>query len=458
MAQGIVCHTLNPRLFDDQLVFIANEAADRWLLVDVDQVPLVERLMPRLKFVLGVIVLTDRAHMPSSSSFCLLCYEDLLAAETPPADLGAFEWSERDESAPAGLCFTSGTTGDPKGVVYTHRSQVLHSMAVCLPDVLGLSSTSVILLVVPAFHANGWGLMSASLLAGSRLVMPGPRLDGASLHALITSERATLAAAVPTVWMGLLSHLQSTPGASISSLKRVIIGGAAVPEAMLLAFERDYGVSVCHAYGLSECSPLLTLNTEKGGVPRTHEQKLKQGRAMYTAELRIVDDSGRELPRDGVATGSLQARGPGVVATYYKNAGGKALTADGWFDTGDVATIGPDAFITIVDRTKDIIKSGGEWISSVEVECVAMGFAPLASAACIGIPDEKWGERPILLAVLRPGAHATAEEVLEFLKPRIAKWWLPDRVVFVSALPQTATGKFDKKAMRAQFAAARARL
>ena len=421
--------------------------------------PIVEQLAPRVPGLRGVIVLTDRAHMPAASGVrTLLCYEELLAAEAPPADIHAFQWPAIDENAPAGLCFTSGTTGNPKGVQYSHRSQVLHAMTVVQPDLMGLSSSDVLCVIVPIFHANGWSTLSATLITGTRLVLPGPRLDGPSIHTLMEAEGATVSAAVPTVWMGLLTHLQSTPGAALSTLNRVVIGGAAVPPSMLRTFEVDYGVRVCHAYGLTECSPMLTLNVAKGGVPRTDAQKQKQGRAMFTVELRIVDDAGAELPWDGVATGNLQSRGPAVLKRYYKNAGGDVLQA-GWFDTGDVASIDVDGFVCISDRRKDIIKSGGEWISSQDVEGTAMGFAPLAAAACIGVADEKWGERPLLVCVRKPGARCTEAEVLDYLRPRIAKWWLPDRVVFVDAIPMTATGKFDKKVMRQQHeAAARSKL
>ena len=351
MADGLVCHTLNPRLFVDQLAFIASDAGDSWLMIDVDLVSLAEALVPRVPSIQSVIVLTSRAHMPSKTTLPrVLCYEDLLSAVAAP-DLRSFTWAATDENAPAALCYTSGTTGNPKGVCYSHRSQTLHSMAVCTPDALGLASQDVVLMVVPIFHANGWSIASAAPLAGSRLVLPGNRLDGASVYGLLERRRVTLTAAVPTVWMGLLTHLQSTPSLRLSSLQRVVIGGAAVPESMLRSFEEVYGVRVCHAYGLTETSPLMTLNNAKGAVPRTAAQKLMQGRAMFTVELRLVDDDGRELPWDGRTSGNLQTRGAGVIRRYFKNAGGVSFNGD-WFDTGDVATIDAHGFVQICDRKK----------------------------------------------------------------------------------------------------------
>jgi len=447
MAHGLVCHTLNPRLFLEQLVYIAGHAGDKWLLVDADLLPLAARLVERVPCIAGLIVLADAVPAHDRLRVPVLCYETLLAAEALPADPLAFPWHGTDERADASLCFTSGTTGNPKGVVYTHRSLTLHAMAVVTPDCMCLSSKEVALMIVPAFHANGWSILSAALISGCTLVLPGAHLDGRSVFNLILSQKVTLTAGVPTVFMGLLAHLADTPGATLGTLRRVIVGGAAVPPSMLRTFEEKYGVTVQHAYGLTETSPMLTLNTPKGALPRSLAQALKQGRAPFTVELRLVDDAGAELPWDGFATGNLQARGPAVLRRYL--ALPPALVG-GWFDTGDVACIDSEGFVQICDRKKDLIKSGGEWLSSVDVEGATMSLPGLAQAACIGVPDAKWGERPAILAVAKAGARVSAADVVAHLRGSLAKWQLPEErhVFFVDALLLTATGKFDKKAMR----------
>ena len=449
-SSGRVLHTLNPRLSIDQLAFIASEGEDAVLLVDTDLVPLAEQLVAKVRGIRAVVVLAFRQQMPRGSGTCqLLCYEDLLTESIPPDDLFSYQWAGQNENARALLCFTSGTTGSPKGVAYSHRSQVLHAMMVGQPDVCCLKSTDSLLLIVPCFHANGWGLPFASMIAGCQLVLPGPRLDGLSIQRLIATEGCTVSAAVPTVWYGLLQHLRSSKGTSLAPLKRVIIGGAATSEALLVAFEKEYGVEVQVAYGMTETSPLMTLNKAKHGAPRDLVQKLKAGRCMFTVDVRIVDDSGNPLPWDGMTSGHLQAKGPGVLRQYLKM---KPLDDGAWFETGDIATIDKHGYVQIVDRSKDVVKSGGEFLSSVELENEAMGVGTLAGAACIGVPDERWGERPVLIAVASPGVHVTEESVLAHLRSRLAKWSVPDRVIFVDAIPLTSVGKIDKKELRSMYA------
>ncbi|MBM3540110.1 MAG: long-chain-fatty-acid--CoA ligase [Alphaproteobacteria bacterium] len=449
-GMGAILHTLNPRLFPEQIAYIANHAEDKVLLVDLTFVPLLEGLLPLLKSVAHLVLLTDRAHMPGGKLAKALCYEDLLAAEDDRLD-----WPEFDERTASSLCYTSGTTGNPKGVLYGHRSTVLHSMAACMTDVFGLSARDCILPVVPMFHANAWGIAYAAPMSGAKLVLPGPKLDGASVYELLDGERVTMSAGVPTVWLMLLDYLKRE-GKQLPHMNRTAIGGSAAPPSMIEAFEKDYGVTVIHAWGMTEMSPLGTTGHLKGQMrDLPYEQqmhyKAKQGRGICGVEMRIVDDAGKELPRDGKAFGHLMVRGPWITAGYFKGEGGNVLHEDGWFDTGDVATLDDEGYMQITDRAKDVIKSGGEWISSIDVENMAVGHPAVAEAAVIGVAHPKWDERPLLVIVRKPGVEVDKPEILRFLASRLAKWWLPDDVAFVDEIPHTATGKIQKVALRERF-------
>jgi fatty-acyl-CoA synthase len=394
-----------------------------------------------------IVVLADEAHLAAANLPGVHAYETLIGAQTDD-----FGWGRFDENTAAGLCYTSGTTGAPKGVLYSHRSNFLHTLVTLGGDLLGISSRDVVLPVVPMFHANAWGLSFSAPAVGAKLVMPGARLDGASVHELLESEGVTFSAAVPTIWQMLLNHLRQT-GGKISSLKRVVIGGAAVPEALVRAFQDDYGVEVTHAWGMTETSPL---GTESNPTARTlaldpasqFRLKMKQGRAPLGIEMKLTDDAGRPLPQDGKTSGHLKVKGPFVAKAYFGGDGGDILDAEGFFDTGDVATIDGYGFMQITDRAKDVIKSGGEWISSIEIENLAMGHPKAELAAVIGVPHPKWDERPVLLVKLKPEETATGAEFLDFLEGKIAKWWTPDDVLFVSDIPLGATGKIDKKILR----------
>ncbi|HEX7478116.1 MAG TPA: 3-(methylthio)propionyl-CoA ligase [Polyangiales bacterium] len=450
MGLGAVCHTINPRLFVDQIIYIANHAEDRYLFLDLSFVAIAEAIAERCPTIKGYVIMTDRAHMPQTKLKNVLCYEELLAAEDE-----TFEWVKLDENAAAGLCYTSGTTGNPKGVVYSHRSNVLHAMTVCGADLMGLRAEDAAMPIVPMFHANAWALVFAAPMAGTKLVMPGAKLDGESVHQLLEDEAVSVTAAVPTVWLGLLQYLESS-GKRLTSLQRVVVGGAACPRVVLEKFEEKYGVLVLHGWGMTEMSPIGTVGRLKPkGVkaPRAQQlaQKLKQGRAFYTVEMKIVDDNGKQLPHDGKTFGNLLVRGPAVAKSYYKGEGGQILDRDGFFNTGDVATIDPDGFMQITDRAKDVIKSGGEWISSIEVENVAVGHPSVAEAAVIGLPHPKWDERPFLVVVKKPNCEVTKQEMLAYLEGKIAKWWMPDDVAFVAELPHTATGKIQKRDLRERF-------
>jgi len=447
---GAVYHTLNPRLFEKQLDYIVNHGGDQLILVDLTFVPLIEKLIARFPRVRDIVIMTDSAHMPDTSLKNAICYEELLAEGDDD-----FSWPQFDENTACGLCYTSGTTGNPKGVLYSHRSNVLHAMAANFADVLAIKSTDVVLPVVPMFHANAWALTFAAPMMGAKMVMPGEKMDGESIYQLLTEEKVTFTAAVPTVWLMLLQYLEKA-GGELPDLERVAIGGAACPPAVIDAFENKYGVRVMHAWGMTEMSPLGTLVSMKAGMEDLDEQalwaiKLKQGRSFYTVEMKIVDDDGNEQPRDGETSGTLVVRGPAVSGEYYKGEGGQILDQEGWFGTGDVGTIDPYGFFQITDRSKDVIKSGGEWISSIDLENVAVGHEAVAEAAVIGIAHPKWDERPLLIVVLKPGAKATKEDILGFLKGQIAKWWMPDDVSFVDEIPHSATGKIDKVTLRRQF-------
>ena len=448
---GGVYHTLNPRLFPEQLVYIINHAEDQIIVTDLTFVPVLEAIADQIPNVKHIIVLTDAAHMPESSLKNLLCYEDLLDGQN-----GDFNWVQVDERAPCGMCYTSGTTGNPKGVCYTHRSNVLHTLTAMAPDVMNMKSTSSVMPVVPMFHANAWGLAFSAPASGAKVVNPGPNMDGESIYQLLTDEKVTFTAAVPTVWLMLLQHMEAND-LKLPILESVAIGGSAVPRVMLEKFERDYGVSVMHAWGMTEMSPLGTIASFKSGMEDMDfdaqmDIKIKQGRPPYLMEMKITDDDGKELPRDGKAFGNLKVRGPFVVGEYIKGDGGEILDGEGFFDTGDVATIDPLGFMQITDRSKDVIKSGGEWISSIEIENVAVGCDGVTEAAVIGLPHPKWDERPLLIIVRDEGSEVSKEDVLAYLDGKIAKWWMPDDVTFVDEIPHTATGKIQKLTLREQFA------
>ncbi|TFU06394.1 long-chain-fatty-acid--CoA ligase [Polymorphobacter arshaanensis] len=449
-GMGGVAHTINPRLFEDQIVYIANHAEDRVLFFDLSFVKLVETIAPRLKTIEKFVLLTDRAHMPESSSLDLLCYEELVAAQD-----GKFDWVDVDEHAPSGLCYTSGTTGHPKGVLYSHRSNVLHAFAASLNDVFGLSAQTVVMPFSPMYHANAWSVPYAAALTGAKLVLAGPHTDAPTLHKLIVDEDVDFTLAVPTVWLSMLQHLEKT-GEHLGKLKRVAIGGSAVPRMMIERFQNDHGVAVSQIWGMTELSPIGTSGTPcpdvlAMGPEAKLDAQCKQGRAVFGVEMKIVDDNGAELPRDGVAFGRLLVKGPWTVEQYFKGDGGQVLDADGWFDTGDVATLDALSYMHIVDRSKDVIKSGGEWISSIELENAAVGCPGIAEAAVIGVAHPKWDERPLLVVVRKPDASVTKDDVLAYLSGKIAKWWTPDDVVFVDELPHTATGKLLKTALRDRF-------
>ncbi|UNK49707.1 3-(methylthio)propionyl-CoA ligase [Lysobacter sp. S4-A87] len=452
-GMGAVLHTANPRLFPEQLEYIINHAEDTVLFFDLSFVPLVEKLLPKLASVRHFVVMTDRAHMPECAIPGLRCYEELLAAET-----GDYDWPDLDEGAAASLCYTSGTTGMPKGVLYSHRSTVLHAYGACTVDSLAVSRDETALLVVPMFHVNAWSMPYAGAMSGAKLVLPGPALDGASVYQLLRDERVTLALGVPTVWMMLLQHAAAEglkPSAELA-LRRVVIGGAAAPRAMAEAFERDFGAFVVHAWGMTETSPVGTvcnLLPKHASLPLEERLQVqaKQGRPVFGVSLKLTDEEGRRLPHDGKAAGHLKIRGPWVAGAYYRDEGGSILDDEGYFDTGDVATIDADGYMQITDRAKDVIKSGGEWISSIALENAAMGHLTIAEAAVIGIAHPKWQERPLMLVVVKPGQTMERETVLRYLEDRVAKWWLPDDVLFVPQLPHTATGKLHKAALREQF-------
>ncbi|HEX8662409.1 MAG TPA: long-chain-fatty-acid--CoA ligase [Beijerinckiaceae bacterium] len=446
---GAVYHTVNPRLFDDQIVYIVNHAEDRLLFLDLTFVPLMERLQDRLPTIKRFVVLTDAANMPQTQLRGAVPYEEWLAE----AD-GDFAWASFDENTAAGMCYTSGTTGEPKGVVYSHRSNVLHSMAVLASDMLGLSSRDVAMPVVPLFHANGWSFAFSAPMAGAALVLPGAKLDGPSVYELLTAERATISAAVPTVWFALLQHMEKI-GAELPDLNRVVIGGSACPRAVTETFRDRYGVEVMHAWGMTEMSPLgsvCSMKPEYAGLEGDPwlDVKQKVGHAPFTVEMKIMDDEGRELPWDGATFGRLKVRGPAVAKQYFRR-DEEILDGQGFFDTGDVATIDPSGYVQIVDRNKDVIKSGGEWISSIELENLAVGHPDVAEAAVIGIHHPKWDERPLLVVVPKQGREPKKDDLLAFMQGRIAKWWMPDDVVMVPEIPHTATGKIQKTALRAMF-------
>ncbi len=444
-GMGAIIHTVNPRLFPEQLVYIVNHAQDKVLFFDITFAPLVAKLAPSLPEVRTYVALTDRAHCPSIPGIEVLCYEELIAAEDD-----AFEWPHLDEHTPSSLCYTSGTTGHPKGVLYAHRTTLLHTYAAMSADAFCLTSRDAVLPVVPMFHVNAWGLPYICAATGAKMVLPGHALDGASLYRLFEDEGVTLSAGVPTVWMGLLNHVR-TNGLKFSTFKETVIGGSACPPAMIDGFEDEFGVTVLHAWGMTELSPLGTLCRLKRkhlALPKAERRAIqaKQGKPIYGIEMKIVDGEGRALPHDDVAFGDLMVRGPWVVERYFRE--NHTALVDGWFPTGDVARIDADGYLTITDRSKDVIKSGGEWISSIDIENLAMAHPAVSEAAVIAVPHPKWDERPLLIIVLRAGKTMTRQDMLDHLTGKIAKWWMPDDVVFATELPHTATGKVLKTALR----------
>ncbi len=448
-GMGAVIHTVNPRLFPEQIGYIINHAEDRYVCFDLTFTPLVEKLAPQCPGVQGWVAMTDRAHLPQAAVPNLLCYEELLAAED-----GRYDWPVFDEWTAAGLCYSSGTTGHPKGVLYTHRSTILHAYGASLPDVFGPSARDVILPVVPMFHVNAWSVPYFAPLNGSKLVFPGAALDGRSLYELFETEQVTLTAGVPTVWLALLVYMKQNK-LKFSTLKRAVVGGSAVPPAMIREFGAEFGVQCQHAWGMTEMSPLGTFCTLKQkhlALPPEKQFELlcKQGHAIYGVDMEIVDGAGQPLPHDGTAFGDLVVRGPWIASRYFKDEGAGPLRA-GWFPTGDVATIDADGYMQITDRSKDVIKSGGEWISSIELENIAVAHPAIAEAAAIGVKHPKWDERPLLVAVKKAGADVTREALLRFFEGKVAKWMIPDDVVFVAELPHTATGKLSKLTLRQQF-------
>ena len=449
-GSGAVLHTLNPRLHPDQVVYIADHAEDQVLCFDMTFWPLIQAVAPRVKTIRHWVAMTDRAHMPADPKIANLhCYEDLVEAQDD-----RYEWPVFDENSASSLCYTSGTTGNPKGVLYSHRSTVLHSYAGALPDALNCSAADTILPVVPMFHFNAWGFPYVACMVGAKLVFPGPALDGKSLHELFESEGVTMSAGVPTVWQGLLAHVESV-GGRFSTMKRTVIGGSACPPAMIRAFGEKYGVHVLHAWGMTEMSPLGTVCSFKPGHAALSQEERyavmsKQGRAIYGVDMKVVGEDGRELPFGSEASGDLHVRGPWIVSTYFKGEGGDPLI-DGWFPTGDVARIDADGYMQITDRSKDVIKSGGEWIGSIDLENIAMAHPAVAMAACIAARHPKWDERPLLVVMKKPGAELTRDELIAFFDGKVAKWWTPDDVVFVDAIPLGATGKMQKNKLRDQF-------
>ena len=449
-GMGAILHTVNPRLFPEQLDYIINHAEDKFLFIDTTFVPLLEALQSKLPNVKGYVIMTDENHMPTTTLKNALCYETLLAQQS-----GEYEWPQLDERQATSICYTSGTTGNPKGVVYSHRSSLLHSWGITSLNVGEICSETRVLPIVPMFHANAWGLVYAVAMMGAEVVFPGPHLDGASVCDMINRYKVDLSAAVPTVWTMLMQHLAQS-GDTLESLNSVLIGGSAVPKAMIRSFEQDYGVEVWQAWGMTEMSPLGSLNKPRpqDALLSYDEQlniKAKQGRPCFGVQMKIVNDNNEAFPHDGKAFGRLLVKGPWVVSQYFK-AETSALDEDGWFDTGDVATIDETGNMQITDRSKDVIKSGGEWISSIDLENAAMGHTDVLEAAVIGVSHPKWEERPLLIIVPKnPEQPPTAESVLAFLEDKVAKWWLPNAVEFIEAIPHTATGKINKVGLREHF-------
>ena len=448
---GSVCHTINPRLYPEQIVFIINDANDKFLFIDPDFIPLIENMYSSLKNLEKIVILCTSSEMPESSIIKnLICYEELLDSEN-----GNYEWPQFDEKTASSLCYTSGTTGNPKGVLYGHRSTIIHAFAAAAPDNLCVSARDVVMPVAPMFHANSWAIPYVATMVGSKLVLPGRHLDGESVHNLITNEGVTLTAAVPTIWLMLFDYLEKTKK-SLAPLQRCMIGGSACPRSMMEIFKKKYGVTVIHGWGMTETSPLGSINTPLAKHSDLNDEKLldlseKQGRPMFGVELKITDDEGEILANDGNAFGDLWIKGPWICSGYINIERSDVHSKDGWFMTGDVATIDSDGYMQITDRTKDVIKSGGEWISSIEIENIAVGHEKVSEAAVIGVPHPKWDERPLLIIVPIEKNIISKDEILLYLKDKIASWWMPDDVVFVEEIPHTATGKIQKLSLREKF-------
>ena len=448
MGLGAICHTVNPRLFPDQIAWIINHAQDRIVITDLTFVPVLEQIAAKLPSVERYVVLTDRAHMPETKLKNAIAYEDWIGEVD-----GDFTWKTFDENTAAAMCYTSGTTGDPKGVLYSHRSNVIHSLMANSKDALGASASDTMLPVVPLFHANSWGIAFSAPSMGTKLVMPGPKLDGASVYELLDTEKVTCTAGVPTVWLMLLNYMSQNK-LTLPHLKFVVCGGSAMPRSMIQAFV-DMGVTVRHAWGMTEMSPLGTLAALKPPFANaTGEERLDvlqlQGYPPFGVQMKITDDTGKDLPWDGKTFGRLKVAGPAVSKAYYQ-VDANILDENGFFDTGDVATIDPHGYMRITDRSKDVIKSGGEWISSIDLENLAVAHPAVAEAAVIGVHHPKWDERPLLIVQLKQGQQASREDILRFMEGKIAKWWMPDDVAFVDGIPHTATGKILKTALRDQF-------
>ncbi len=446
-GSGLVCHTINPRLFKEQIAFIIKHAGDKVIFADLTFLPILEALAPQLKKLKAVVMMTDEAHMPKSSTLPKLkCYETLLGREKDH-----FNWPELNENTACSLCYTSGTTGEPKGVLYSHRSSVLHAMAVCTPDAFNCSASSTVCPIVPMFHVNAWGIPYLAPMIGAKLVMPGAKLDGASLYQLMTDEAVTFTAGVPTVWLALLDYLDAEKK-TIPSLKRVGIGGSAAPPIMLQRFA-DRGAEVIHAWGMTETSPValtaaLTGKHARLSEPEKLTKRAKQGRPLYGTEYLVVNGAGNPVKHDGHEFGDLHIRGPWVASSYFKSKEKAAFKRKGWFNTGDVVNVDEDSFFQIVDRTKDVIKSGGEWISSIELEGIMQAHPAIKEAAVVSRPHAKWAERPVLVVTLKPGAVLTYEEMVMHFTGKIAKWSIPDELIVVDQLPHTATGKLLKTEIR----------
>ncbi len=452
-GMGAVLHTVNPRLFLEQIEYIVNHAEDQHLFFDIGFAALIEQLAPRLKSVRRFIAMTDRANMPATTIPNLLCYEELLGAQNTD-----YEWPRFDENSASSLCYTSGTTGNPKGVLYSHRSTLLHAMVGCMTDGVGLSARDTLFMAAPMFHVNAWGMPYACTLVGASMILPGSALDGASIYRSMRDEKATVALGVPTVWLTFQQYVaaQGLQPRQDLSLNRVLIGGAAAPRAVVELFEKDFGARVLHAWGMTETSPLATmanpLRKHQGATLEQHiKLQAKQGRVPYGVSIKLTDDDGVRLPHDGKAFGHLLVRGHWIAASYYRGEGGSIVDAGKWFDTGDIATIDPDGYMQITDRAKDLIKSGGEWISSISLENVAVGHPSVAEAAVIAIAHAKWQERPLMIVVKKRGSEVTKAELLDYLSDKVAKWWLPEDIVFVDEIPHTATGKIQKMKLRERF-------